>query len=60
MNILAYILVGLIWVLSFALAYNRGWSKGFDEGVDIYKSAYLQLSEDYCEFLKRLEESMNE
>ena len=51
MNILAYILVGLIWVLSFALAYNRGWSKGFDEGVDIWKPAYLELHKKYIDIL---------
>ena len=56
MSIPAYILVGLIWVLSFALAYNRGWSKGFDSGIDIWKPAYLELKDEYLAFLRKLNE----
>ena len=51
MNILAYILVGLIWFLSLILAYGRGWSKGLNNGVDIWKPAYLELHKKYIDIL---------
>ena len=71
MNILAYILVVLLWAASLFVAYNNGWCKGFDESeniwkphgremVDIWKSGYHTLAKDYAELLNILQRKLNE
>ena len=56
MSILAYIFIGLLWFLSLILAYGRGWSKGLNDGVDIYKPAHLELYKKYLDLVRRLNE----